>query len=132
MATSGSISCLMSLPVFNRKTLRKNPCSIYMSVFHIINFVYTITIMLPSILTIGYEMTMITSALGLCRFSLYMAYVLDVLEPNRLILAASDRLMITSQNVRTRQRSTCRLAYMSIDLIECYSAWTKMFLLAIG
>ena len=114
MVAIGSISCLLSWIVFNRRMLRKNPCSIYMTAYYTINFIYIITLMISSVLSLGFGLTSIISTLALCRFYLYMAYVLDNLSPAYLILASMDRLLITSPNALTRQRSTCRLAYISI------------------
>ncbi|UJR19329.1 hypothetical protein I4U23_022458 [Adineta vaga] len=110
----GSISCILCSIIFNKKTLRKNPCSIYMIAFQIFNFTYIITIILPSVLSYGYNMSYIANTLDLCRFSMYMTYVLDALSPSCLMLASIDRILVTSQNALTRQRSTCRLAYISI------------------
>ncbi|CAF1431429.1 unnamed protein product [Adineta steineri] len=110
----GSIGCLLSWIVFSKKTLRKNPCSIYMMAFHIANFTYIITLILPSVLSIGYGLTFITSTLGLCRFSIYMAFALDIISPICLVLASIDRILVTSPNALTRQKSTFRLAFRSI------------------
>ncbi|CAF1462978.1 unnamed protein product [Adineta steineri] len=110
----GSIGCLLSCMVFNKKILRKSPCSIYMMAFHMANFTYIITLILPSVLSIGYGVTFVTYTLGLCRFTLYMAFVLDILSPTCLVLASIDRILVTSPNALTRQRSTCHLAYWSV------------------
>ncbi|UJR17436.1 hypothetical protein I4U23_004331 [Adineta vaga] len=114
----GFISCVFRWIVFKKKTLRKNPCSIYMTAFQIFNFAHIIIIILPSTLLIGYDIATITSTLGLCRFTSYMAFVLDILSPSCLILASIDRLLVTSPHALTRQRSTCRLAFISLICIS--------------
>ena len=121
MLALGTISCFLNWIVFNRKTLRKNPCSIYMTAVYTINFIYIATLMISSILSVGFGITSIIRTLGLCRFYMYMAYVLDSLSPGYLILASVDRLLITSPHARTRQRSTCRLAFISITCMT--AAW---------
>ncbi|UJR18083.1 hypothetical protein I4U23_004983 [Adineta vaga] len=136
--TFGSIGCLLSWIVFNKKTLRKNPCSIFMTAFHISNFAYIITLILPAVLSIGYGMTFIANTLSLCRFNLYMAFALDILSPSCLVLASIDRLLVTSPNALTRQRSTCRLAYISVIcaallwlLLHCH-ALILMYIIQLG
>ncbi|CAF0812141.1 unnamed protein product [Adineta ricciae] len=118
--TLGLIGCILCWLVFSKATLRKSPCSIYMIAFQIFNITYIITIILPSVLSFGYNVSYITNTLGLCRFSMYMTYVLDVLNPSCLILASIDRILITSQNTLTRQRSTSRLAYISIIYVTLF------------
>jgi hypothetical protein len=49
MIAVGSISCLLSWIVFNRTMLRKTPCSIYMTAYYTINFIYIITLMISSV-----------------------------------------------------------------------------------
>ncbi|CAF3628169.1 unnamed protein product [Adineta steineri] len=85
-----------------------------MMAFHMANFTYITTLILPSVLSIGYGVTFITYTLGFCRFTLYMSFVLDILSPTCLVLASIDRILVTSPNALTRQRSTCHLAYWSI------------------
>ncbi|CAF1488269.1 unnamed protein product [Adineta ricciae] len=114
MLVLGLVGSSLSCIVFNKKILRKNPCSIYMTAFHISNLVQIVTLILASVLSIGYGMTVVTRTLGLCRFNLYTAFALDVLSPSLLILASIDRILVTSPNALTRQRSTCRRAYISI------------------
>jgi hypothetical protein len=46
-----------------------------------------------------------------------MAFALDILSPSCLVLASIDQLLVTTQNAVTRQRSTSRLAYVTIGCI---------------
>ncbi|UJR17440.1 hypothetical protein I4U23_004335 [Adineta vaga] len=138
MVILGFISCVFCWIVFNKKTLRKNPFSIYMTAFHISNFTNILTLILPATLSIGYGMIFVTSTLGLCRFALYMGFVLDLVSPSCLVLASIDRLLITSPNALTRQRSTCRFASISlicISLLWCLfhsHALIWMYLIQVG
>ncbi|CAF3910668.1 unnamed protein product [Adineta steineri] len=50
----------------------------------------------------------------MCRFYYYTTYLFDILSPFYLILASVDRVLVTSTNARTRQKSTPRLAYICI------------------
>ena len=70
--------------------------------------------MLLATLSLGHDITPTSSNLGLCRFNIYMGILLDILCPSYVILASIDRMLVTSPNARTRQRSTPRLAYICI------------------
>lgn len=110
----GSFSCIFSLLIFTQKTLRKNPCSIYFIALYIINFLYIYSSLLTLTLQIGYNIDASTSNLIYCRFRLYIAVVLNCLNAYLLILAAIDRILVTSSNALIRRRSTRLLAYKCI------------------
>jgi hypothetical protein len=84
------------------------------NLFHIANLlcIYTSTLLVT--LFYGYNISPTSYNHVLCRFIIYITLILDVLSPFYLILASIDRVLVTSQNARTRQRSTCRLAYICI------------------
>ena len=75
---------------------------------------------LSATLVYGYNVTTASYNLGYCRFQLYMAVLLDILSPFYLILASVDRVLVTSTNAGTRQRSTRRLAYMCISGVTLF------------
>ncbi|CAF0991618.1 unnamed protein product [Adineta steineri] len=110
----GVINCVISLIVFTQKNLRKSPCSIYLIAANVVNLLYITLSVLFLILTTGYGIDVFGSNLFMCRFYYYTSYVLDILSPFYLILASIDRVLVTSSNARTRQRSTPRLAYICI------------------
>ncbi len=110
----GSVSCILSLIVFSQKNLRKNPCTMYLLAFNIINLIMLYTSLLPATISLGYGISPSLYNLPYCRCYLYMAILVDVLSPSYLILASIDRMLITSPNTETRRRSTRRLAYISI------------------
>jgi hypothetical protein len=62
-------------------------------------------------LGIGYEIDPSAYNLGICHLRLYITILFNCLSPFYLILAAIDRILITSPNALTRQKSTRRLAY---------------------
>lgn len=105
----GTISCLLNLMVFSKSTLRKNPCAIYFIILNIINFLYFYLGLTFTVLAVGYSIDPSTTNLIFCRFRYYMAFVLACWQSSCLVLAAIDRTLFTSPNVRIRQRSTCRL-----------------------
>ncbi len=110
----GSVSCILSLIVFSQKNLRKNPCTMYLLAFNIINLILLYSSLLSVSLSLGYSVSPALHNLAYCRYNLYMALFLDVLSPSYLILASIDRMLVTSPNTETRRRSTRRLAYISI------------------
>lgn len=116
----GTVSCALSLMIFTRKNLRKNPCSIYLVAVNISNFLLIFTSILFSILATGYSIDPSAYNLSFCRFRYYAMTLFDILTPSYLILASIDRILLTSSNALTRQRSTPRLAYTSIIIITLF------------
>ncbi|UJR18184.1 hypothetical protein I4U23_005085 [Adineta vaga] len=116
----GTIGCILSLIVFSKNNLRKNPCSIYFIAYNTISLIMIYTVILPHILIIGYQIDPSSYNLNFCRFRLYNLLLYNILGSSYLILASIDRILLTSRNVRTRQRSTVRLAYLSILLVTLF------------
>ena len=114
LTSLGTVSCILSLAVFIRKDLRKNPCSIYLIAYHIASLLLIYTTVLPQTLAKGYSVDPSAYNLPFCRFRLYTTLLFDVLGPSYLILGSIDRILLTSRHALTRQRSTSRLAYVSI------------------
>ncbi|CAF1116458.1 unnamed protein product [Adineta steineri] len=110
----GTVSCVLSLIVFTKKNLRKNPCAIYLVACNIGNLLQIYTTMLFGILSDGYNIDPTLYNLNFCHFHCYTLLLSAVLSPSYLILASIDRILITSPNALTRQRSTLRLTYICI------------------
>ncbi|CAF1026475.1 unnamed protein product [Adineta steineri] len=110
----GIVSCVINLMVFTQKNLRKSPCSIYLIAVNIANFLYLTISVLLTTLALGYGIDPTKSNLFTCRFCYYILYLFDILSPFYVILASIDRVLVTSSNVRARQRSTRHLAYICI------------------
>ena len=110
----GTVSCLLSLIVFTKKNLRKNPCSMYLVAYNATNLVYIYTSLLGATLSTGYYIDLNLYHVIVCKLNIYNALLVDVLSPCYLIFASIDRILITSPDALTRQRSTQRLAYKCI------------------
>ncbi|CAF0873427.1 unnamed protein product [Adineta steineri] len=67
-----------------------------------------------AILSIGYNIDPSLYNLSFCHFRYYTKFLFTILSPSYLILASIDRILITSPNALTRQRSTLRVTYISI------------------
>ncbi|CAF0919432.1 unnamed protein product [Adineta ricciae] len=117
---AGTVSCVLSLFVFSKKTFRKNPCGIYLIATSIANFIMIYISLLETTLSTGYKNDVTVSNLSFCRISLYLTFVSDNLSSYFLIMGSIDRMLLTSRNALTRQRSTCRLAYISIIGISIF------------
>jgi hypothetical protein len=111
IATIGS---LLNLLVFTHKNLRKNPCSIYFIAYNLVNPLYICSLFLFTTLNVGYQINPSGYNLRFCRVRLYLSILSNCLSPFYLILAAIDRILITSSNALTRQKSTRRLAYLCL------------------
>ena len=116
----GTVSCIMSLMVFNKKNLRKNPCSVYLSAFKTSNLLLIFTSLLFLTLSNGYGIFLSCYSLNFCRFQFYTMLLFDILSPSYLILASIDRVLVTSSKAGTRRRSTRRLAFTCIILITIF------------
>jgi hypothetical protein len=116
----GTVSCILSLIIFTKKTLRKNPCSVYLVAANVSNFLLIYTSIISTTLSNGYSIDPSAYNLIYCRFRIYAMLLFDVLSPSYLILASVDRVLITSSNAFTRQRSTLRLAYICIITVTLF------------
>ncbi len=116
----GTVSCILSVIVFTKKNLRKNPCSIYFIAFNISNFLLIFTSILFSTMANGYNIDPTLYNLTFCHFRFYGILLFDILSPSYLILASIDRILITSRNALTRQRSTRRLVFICIISITLF------------
>lgn len=112
----GTLSCTITLIVFLRKNLRKNPCSIYLVAYNSCNLLLIYTTLFFSTLATGYNIDPGLYNLHFCRFRMYAILLFDILGPTYLILGSVDRILITPRNTRTRQRSTPHLACICVAI----------------
>jgi hypothetical protein len=110
----GSIGCIINLMVFTQKILRKNSCSIYFIAYNIANFIFIYGASFYVTLSVGYNIDASVQNLVLCRLRFYTTVLSNCLCSFYLVLASIDRVLITSSNARTRQRSTLRMAYICV------------------
>ena len=118
----GTVSCLLSLIAFNKKKLRKNPCSIYLVAYNTCNFLIIYTSILFATLATAYNIDLSTYNENFCRCRFYMVLLFEVLSPCYLLLASVDRILITSRNALTRRRSTRHLGYICITILTIFWA----------
>jgi len=116
----GTVSNILSLIVFTKKNLRKNPCSIYFTAVNVGNLLLIYGSCLPTVLENGFNTNPSIYNLPLCHFRFYLLLIFDVLSPTYLIFASVDRVLYTSPNAGTRRKSTRRRAYISIIIITLF------------
>jgi hypothetical protein len=130
LVSLGTVSCVLSLAVFTKKNLRKNPCAIYLIAYHIASLLLIYTTVLAQTLAKGYDVDPTLYNLVYCRFRFYTTLLFDVLGPSYLVLASIDRILLTSRNALTRQRSTPRLAYVCIMCVTLFWLFAESHTLA--
>jgi hypothetical protein len=111
----GTVGAVINLCVFARRTMRRNPFSIYMIAFNIANLCYIWLSLFPLFIDQVFQVNPTIFNLTYCRFYYYLSYTLSMLSPSYLILASIDRVLVSSRNALTRQKSTCRLAFWLIS-----------------
>lgn len=111
---SGTAGALINLTIFTRKNYPRNPCSIYFIAYNLFNLCYIYLSLFGLSLEIVYDINPSASNLIVCRLRIYFSILLNWSNPFFLILVSIDQIMITSNNAHIKQRSTCRLACVSI------------------
>ena len=106
----GSIGALFNLYVFTQREMRRSPFSIYMIGFNISNILNLWLSLFPLFINQILQINPTPYNLNYCRSYYYLAYMVAMICPSYLILAAIDRTLISSPNALTRQKSTRRLA----------------------
>ena len=130
LTTLGTVSCILSLAVFSKKNLRKSPCTIYLIAYHIASLLLIYATVLPQTLAKGYNVDPASYNLAFCRFRFYATLLFDALGPSYLVLASVDRILLTSRNALTRQRSTSPLAYVCILFVTLFWLLAESYTLA--
>ena len=120
----GTIGFILNLIVFSQKNLRKNACSIYFIAHNCANIIFVYSSFLPTTLSVGYGIDYSTRHIVICRVRLYVTILSNVLSPLYLVFASIDRVLITSPNALTRQRSNLRFAYKCLLIGTLF--WTLL------
>ena len=69
LISGGSVSCILSLIVFTKKNLRKNPCSIYLVAHNVANLILIYSSILSVSLALRYGFAPGTYILAYCRYN---------------------------------------------------------------
>jgi hypothetical protein len=106
----GTIGNLINILVFSRKSLRKNPCSIYFCSASIVSLLALYSGLISRLLG-GYNLDLTTWNSILCKLRFYFYYVDVALLSWFLVFASLDRCLCTSRLVYRRNFSRRRIAY---------------------
>ena len=120
MMVLGTVSTILGLIVFAQKKFRRNPCSIYFAATNTANFLFIYSLILSITLYTGFGIDISAYNLVACRLVIYHTFLFDVLSASYLILTSVDRILITSSNVLTRQRSTRRLSIIGVVSVTLF------------
>lgn len=110
----GNLGCILNILIFTKKTLRKNPCSIYFIAGNIFDIFFLNSLLLSTTLETVFNLSVTTKHLVICRLEYYTSLFSNVLSTYCLILASIDRVLVTSPNVSTRQRSNLFSTYIFV------------------
>jgi hypothetical protein len=106
----GNVGCLFNFVIFTCKQLRQNSCGWYFLMSSIIDlFIINfglITKLLSDYFGINYQ----NSSRLYCKLRIYIIWVLPCISTSYLVLAALDRCLSTSENVRYRSFSQIKVA----------------------
>ena len=122
----GMLGNLFSIAIFLKKKWRKNVCVFYFLICLLLSLIALNFQVLPMSLMRYWNINVHNSNIFICKFMLYVIYIVVTLVPTILLLASIDRLLISSQNVDTRLYSSKRLAYLLIGTSAI--VWTLFYL----
>ncbi len=111
------MGAVLSCIIFARKTMRKNPGSIYFIAYNAANLFVMLLSLLPPVIAFITKFDLTVYSVPYCKIVFYLRLVLPVLSQYYLVLASIDRTLVTSSNALIRQRSNHRLAYWSIAAV---------------
>ena len=106
----GTIGNLINILVFSRRSLRKNPCSVYFCSASITSLLVLYSGLISRLLG-GYHLDLTDSNNILCKLRFYFYYVSVALLSWFLVFASLDRCLSTSHLVYRRHFSRTRIAY---------------------
>jgi hypothetical protein len=109
----GTVGNTSNVIVFCQPKLRVSPCSLYLRTGACIDFILTVTIALPRMLT-TYHLDYSAIIGVLCKMRQFAYYYLSSLSVWMVALATFDRFLISSHSATRRQMSSFRNAYRLI------------------
>ncbi|CAF0855809.1 unnamed protein product [Adineta ricciae] len=123
----GMIGNAINIWIFTRKSLQKNPCSIYFCSASIVSLLALCSGLMSRLLG-GYSIDLTTWNSVLCKLRFYFYYLSIVLLSWFLVFASLDRFLSTSQFVNYRKLSCTRVAYR---LVFCSTVFNILLYLQV-
>jgi hypothetical protein len=109
----GNLDCILGLFVFLQKSMRNNPCIIFLIGYMVTNLIY-IDFTVLSTAFAGYGMDMSIISHFSCCMRTYMSYVFSACPSWFLVMASMDRMFVSSSNAQIRNRSNKRFALIML------------------
>ncbi|CAF1279099.1 unnamed protein product [Adineta steineri] len=101
----GTFGNVINILIFSRRSLRKNPCSIYFLALSINNIFALYVALLTRLLSSGWQIDPSNTNNILCKLRIFFSYVSLCLTQWFIVLASIDRFLSSCRTVRYRQFS---------------------------
>jgi hypothetical protein len=112
----GVFSNSINILLFSTKTYRTNPCSLYFIITEMSNLINLLINLLPRIVGLITGKNGTETYLWWCKLMNYLGDANFTVSIMTLCLASIDRYHSTSRNVQRRQRSSMKIAKISISI----------------
>ncbi len=106
----GLVGNIFNILIFTRRSLFKNPCTVYFLSATCVNINVLFFGLLVRSLMDGFNIDVISNSLVLCRLRYIFFHPSSVLSSCFLVLASIDRFCISSQSIRLRKFSHLAIA----------------------
>jgi len=125
----GTIGNLISILVFTRRTLRKNPCAIYFLAASLSNLTSLTTLLSPMLDAWNETFNLINTISGLCKFTMFIILISRTLAIWFIVLATIDRYLVSSPDANRRQMSSLKQAqrWIAIACTMAILIWAETF-----
>ena len=112
----GVIGNIFNLIIFNRRNLRKNPCTTYFFVLAITNLNNLVPGVLANYLSDAHSIDLLTASIGFCRLRFWLVHTSLALGTWLIVLAGVDRCCISSRHASRRHFSSLKNVRISVAL----------------
>ncbi|CAF2634396.1 unnamed protein product [Rotaria sp. Silwood2] len=120
----GNFGSIINCFIFSQRSLRKNPCVMYLLASSVAQFLTFNFALLTRILYMGYNIQIVNTLLWYCKFRYYFFYISVAIPRYYIILASVDRYFVSSSDIYWRRWSSSKIA---MRLIICsFLFWCLM------
>ncbi|CAF2473148.1 unnamed protein product [Rotaria sp. Silwood2] len=122
----GNFGSIVNCFVFSQRSLRKNPCVMYLLASSAAQFLTFNFALLTRILYIGYNIQAVNTLLWYCKIRYYFFYISVAVPRYYIILASVDRYFASSSDIYCRQWSSSKIAIRLI--VGSFLFWCLMYI----
>jgi len=115
----GLVGNIFNILIFTRRSLFKNPCTVYFLSATCVNINILFFGLLVRSLMDGFNIDVISNILVFCRLRYIVFHPSSVLSSWFLVLASIDRFCISSQSIRLRKFSHLAIARRAVIVASC-------------